>query len=125
MRHSKFAIELIKQNLVEYAMNNSSPKRVAGMAYEAAEVITQLQASQPKWIPVSKMKPPAWEIPPEIDMQRTENWPEYIVTISGAKVATILRYDFREDSWFTDDGTVYLVDAWMYPISAWRECDED
>lgn len=44
MRYSNFAIEQTKKWLSETAMKNSTPKRLAGHLYEAAEQIAQLQA---------------------------------------------------------------------------------
>lgn len=44
MRYSDFAIEQNKKWLSETAMKNSTPKRLAGHLYEAAEQIAQLQA---------------------------------------------------------------------------------
>ena len=44
MRYSDFAIEQNKKWLFEAAMKNSTPKRLTGHLYEAAEQIAQLQA---------------------------------------------------------------------------------
>ena len=59
------------------------------------------------WIPVDEQLPAE----PEPGMQDMEELPEYIVTIRGAELATVLCYA-GDGEWFRD-GIYYPVDAWM------------
>ena len=43
MKHNNFAINLVKQNLIEKAMKDSTPKKYSVPMFEAAEIIGQLQ----------------------------------------------------------------------------------
>ncbi len=72
-----------------------------------------------EWIPCSRELPKPWDI----DLsQEPEDiiWPEYIVTIEGCSKATVLHYDFQEDTWFDDDGNPYNVVAWRPMPDAYR-----
>lgn len=48
MIYSEYAIESMRQNLVTKAMKNSTPKGLAAMLYEAAEIIVQLRVEKRK-----------------------------------------------------------------------------
>lgn len=43
MKYSEFAIQQLKERLLELSMKDSTPKKYAGPMFEAYEVIRQLQ----------------------------------------------------------------------------------
>ncbi len=47
MKYSEFAIEQLKEKLLELSMKNSTPKKYAWPMFEAYEVIRQLQKEKP------------------------------------------------------------------------------
>ena len=47
MKHNDFAIRMLVSNLREKAMRKSTPAKLAGTMYEAAEVIEQLMPHEP------------------------------------------------------------------------------
>ena len=48
MKYSEYAIESMQRNLFAKAMKNTTPKGLAAMLFEAAEIIVQLRAEKRK-----------------------------------------------------------------------------
>lgn len=53
MKHTELAIRSLVERLREKAMRKSTPNRMAGDMYEAAEVIEQLLDRVNRWNPVT------------------------------------------------------------------------
>lgn len=70
------------------------------------------------WVPVTERLPEE----PCDGIHDIEELPEYLVTIEGATVATVLTY--TGDGCWWRDGNYYKVIAWMPLPDAYREVEE-
>lgn len=43
MKHTEFSMDMLEQRLQTAALENRTPRRLAGLLYEAAEIIRQLR----------------------------------------------------------------------------------
>jgi|GEM_PF-3395169 len=119
MKYNQYAIESLKDKLIELSMKSSTPKKYAANMFEAYEVIKQLQNNQRWYNPKDK--------PPEPDcgvLAIVSGKPRPNITLVEAYC--IAEYDVQ-DGWIVSDYpecTSLKIEAWMplpYYQGEWEE----
>lgn len=84
-----------------------------------AEEIIRKHLKNDGWIPVEERLP---VVQKDLD---DDDFPEFNVTIEGAKKATTLNYSPADGTWFDDLGNVYSVIAWRPLPEPYREGEQE
>lgn len=115
MKYNQYAIESLKDKLIELSMKSSTPKKYAANMFEAYEVIKQLQNNQRWYNPKDKMPEPDCGVLAIVSGKPHPN-------ITLVEAYCIAEYDVQ-DGWIVSDYpecTSLKIEAWM-PLPYYQE----
>ncbi len=124
MYYTDFTVEMTSTEMLDKALQNSTPKKYARLLLEGAEIIKQLRrerdearSKEPMWIP-AKENPP--------DMENSD----WVIGVANGKrhvnAITMVYYDRDEAMWHLDElpEEVVSVSHWM-PLPELPEVNDD